>query len=223
MFERKYLLYLILVPALALLVPSVRDRLLDLGAGNEVIQYSRLNSFAWRLLLWKSSMEWMSVANSVFGYGLNSFKQFSPIFFQLAGTTNFGAHNTYIQWFFETGIIGVISAAWMHVWLFVSLKLGVAYDKLRSSLAILMLIAYLFFAFSDNMLDYLSFNWYFWFFIGAACAIAVVYKKDADAEAAAEMEQGGGARSQSVHDSFTSNRGTSHTVLHRGVYDRRPI
>src|SRR5690606_22536865 len=194
------------------------DRLLDLGAGNEVIQYSRLNSFAWRLLLWKSSMEWMSVANSVFGYGLNSFKQFSPIFFQLAGTTNFGAHNTYIQWFFETGIIGVISAAWMHVWLFVSLKLGVAYDKLRSSLAILMLIAYLFFAFSDNMLDYLSFNWYFWFFIGAACAIAVVNKKDADAEAAAEMEQGGGARSQSVHDSFTSNRGTSHTVLHRGVY-----
>jgi O-antigen ligase len=209
MFERKYLLYLVVVPILALLIPSVRDRLLDLGAGNEVAQYARLNSFAWRVLLWKSSMEWMSLTNSVFGYGLNSFKQYSPLFFQLAGTTNFGAHNTYIQWFFETGVIGVICAAWMHFWLFVTLKLGVVYDKLRSSIAIMMVIAYLFFAFSDNMLDYLSFNWYFWFFIGAACAIAVISQKDAEEKAAEAGRNGSSSHVQSMQDSFKSNRSNS--------------
>ena len=39
------------------LVPSVRDRLLDLGQGNEVGRYAELNSFAWRQLLWKTAME----------------------------------------------------------------------------------------------------------------------------------------------------------------------
>jgi hypothetical protein len=30
--------------------------------------------------------------------------------------------------------------------------------------------AYLLVCYSDNMLDYLAFNWYFWFLLGTACA-----------------------------------------------------
>lgn len=205
LFERRYLLYLILLPALALLIPSVRDRLLDLGSGNEYVQYAKLNSFAWRLLLWKSSMEWMSTAHSIAGYGLNSFKHYSPIFFPLAGTTNFGAHNTYIQWFFETGVVGVICAVWLHLRLFFTLKLGIPQGRLRSMIAIAMVIAYLFFAFSDNMLDYLSFNWYFWFFIGAACAIAVMDQNETSVGAGAKNAKEPD-RAQSVQDFFKSNR-----------------
>ncbi len=174
MFERKYLLYLLLAPLLALLIPSVRDRLLDLGSGNEYVQYAKLNSFAWRVLLWKSSLDWMSPANSILGYGLNAFKHYSPVFFPLAGKTNFGAHSTYIQWFFETGIVGVLCSAWMYCRLFFTLDIGAGQARLRSAIAIMLVIAYLFFAFSDNMLDYLAFNWYFWFFIGAACALAML-------------------------------------------------
>jgi O-antigen ligase len=202
LFERKYLLYLILVPALALLVPSVRDRLLDLESGNTYVQYAKLNSFAWRLLLWKSSIEWMSTANALAGYGLNSFKHYSPIFFPLAGTTNFGAHNTYIQWFFETGVVGVICAVWLHFRLLLTLKLGIFQGRMRSMVAIAMVVAYLFFAFSDNMLDYLSFNWYFWFFIGAACALAVLDQN----EIAAEVCGTGPTQPQSIQGAFKSNR-----------------
>ncbi|HEY8117842.1 MAG TPA: O-antigen ligase family protein [Methylophilaceae bacterium] len=173
LFERKYLLYLLFAPLLALLVPSIRDRLLDLGSGNEYVQYAKLNSFAWRLLLWKSAFEWITPQNAVFGYGLNAFKYYSPDFFPLAGKTNFGAHSTYVQWFFETGVVGVLSSAWMHMRLLFTLKLGLRQHKLRTAIAIMLVFAYLFFAFSDNLLDYLAFNWYFWFFIGSACALSM--------------------------------------------------
>jgi hypothetical protein len=34
-----------------------------------------------------------------------------------------------------------------------------------------LLAAYLLISMSDNILGYLVFNWYFWFLIGASCAI----------------------------------------------------
>lgn len=184
-FERKYLVYLLLSPLLALLIPSVRDRLLDLGSGNEYVQYAKLNSFAWRQLLWKTAMEWMSWSQSVFGYGLNSFKHYSPTFFPLAGGIHWGAHSTYVQWFFETGVVGVLASVWMYLRLFFTLKLGAKEDWLGTLIVITLLIEYLFFAFSDNMLDYLAFNWYYWFFIGAACALALLPKAEPQPEAPA--------------------------------------
>jgi putative inorganic carbon (HCO3(-)) transporter len=172
-FQQRYLLYLLFAPLVALLIPTVRDRLMDLGQGNEMGRYTELNSFAWRQLLWKHALEWMAISKSAFGYGLNSFKYFSPTFFPLAGGTNFGAHSTYVQWYFETGVIGVLAAAWMYVRLFFTLLLGIRQNRLGTIIVITLLIEYLFFAFSDNMLDYLAFNWYYWFFMGAACAMAL--------------------------------------------------
>jgi O-antigen ligase len=173
-FQRRYLLYLVLAPLAAMLIPSVRDRLLDLGSGNDYVRYAQLNSFAWRLMLWESSIEWMNKVKSVFGYGLNSFKYYSPTFFPLAGNTHFGAHSTYVQWYFEAGLVGILSAIWMYARLLFTLKLGSKQDRLRTVIAITLVIEYLFFAFSDNMLDYLAFNWYFWFFMGAACAVTML-------------------------------------------------
>lgn len=207
MFERKYLLYLLLTSLLALLIPSVRDRLLDLGSGNEYVLYAKLNSFAWRVLLWKSSLDWMSPVNSIFGYGLNAFKHYSPVFFPLAGNTNFGAHSTYVQWFFETGIVGVICSAWMYFRLFFTLKIGVGQVRLRTVITIALVIAYLFFAFSDNILDYLAFNWYFWFFIGAACALAMLRPAEIQEDA---QEQSGITMNKSLaaqnHSFLKGNR-----------------
>ena len=174
LFERKYLVYLLFAPLLGLLIPSVRDRILDLGQGNEYVQYAHLNSFAWRVLMWQSAVEWMDKAKYLFGYGLNSFKYYSPVFFPLAGTTNFGAHSTYVQWLFEAGVVGVLAAAWMHVRLFFTLLAGWLRDRLRAVISITLVVEYLFFAFSDNMIDYLAFNWYFWFFLGMACAVTML-------------------------------------------------
>jgi len=182
-FERRYLLYLAAAPLLALLIPSVRDRLLDLASGNEYVQYAKLNSFAWRQLLWKSGLQWMSGAQSVFGYGLDAFKHYSPVFFPLAGRVQWGAHSTFVQWYFEAGVVGVLSAAWMYLRLFFTLRLGAKADRLGTLIVITLLIEYLFFAFSDNMLDYLAFNWYYWFFIGAACALAMLRHAGQSAQA----------------------------------------
>lgn len=202
-FQQRYLLYLVLAPLLALLVPSVRDRLLDLGQGNEVGRYSELNSFAWRQLLWKTAMEWMAISKSVFGYGLNSFKHYSPIFFPLAGGTHWGAHSTYVQWFFETGVVGVLASAWMYVRLFFTLKLGIKENRLSTIIVITLLIEYLFFAFSDNMLDYLAFNWYYWFFIGAACAMAM---RSRAAQALTRQYEQGWSVHEPDHNFLKSNR-----------------
>ncbi|CAG0978681.1 hypothetical protein MTYP_01633 [Methylophilaceae bacterium] len=197
MFERRYLLYLLLAPLLALMMPSVRDRLLDLGSGNEYVQYARLNSFAWRLLLWESALDWMSPVKVAFGYGLNAFKHYSPVFFPLAGNTNFGAHSTYVQWFFETGAVGVLASAWMYLRLFFTLQAGFRQNRLHAVITITLLVEYLFFAFSDNMLDYLSFNWYFWFFIGSAVALTMASKAEEKPE---------------THHKPTSTGGMSHAI-----------
>ena len=203
LFERKYLLYLLAAPLAALLIPSVRDRLADLGQGNEVKRYAELNSFAWRQLMWKSALEWMSISKSAFGYGLNSFKHYSPIFFPLAGGTHWGAHSTYVQWYFETGVMGVLCTAWMYIRLFFTLLLGTKENKLGTVIVITLLIEYLFFAFSDNMLDYLAFNWYYWFFIGAACARAL---QSAAARQAGIQAEAGWSQYTPEHNFLRSNR-----------------
>jgi O-antigen ligase len=204
LFERKYLVYLIFAPLIGLLIPSVRDRILDLGQGNEYVQYAHLNSFAWRVLMWQSAIEWMDKAKYLFGYGLNSFKYYSPVFFPLAGTTNFGAHSTYVQWLFEAGIVGVLAAAWMHIRLFFTLLAGWMRARLRVVISITLVIEYLFFAFSDNMIDYLAFNWYFWFFLGMGCAVAML-PPEPDQQQQAEANMNPYARNRTA-SFFRSNR-----------------
>ena len=203
LFERKYLLYLLFAPLVGLLIPSVRDRILDLGQGNEYVQYAHLNSFAWRVLMWQSALEWMDKSRYLFGYGLNAFKYYSPVFFPLAGTTNFGAHSTYVQWLFETGVVGVLTATWMHLRLFATLLAGWLRDRLRAVIAVTLVIEYLFFAFSDNMLDYLAFNWYFWFFLGMACAVTML---PPEPEAPAMTPEANPYRRSRTSHFFRSNR-----------------
>lgn len=170
-FERRYLLYLILIPLLALLIPSVRDRVLDLGAGNEVVQYAKLNSFAWRVYIWESGLKWMRPEHYLLGYGIDSFQHYSPTFFPLAGKTNFGAHNLYVQWIFELGALGLLAYLWLFGRLLWLLRKMLPIDKLGGFILIALVIQYLMVSFSDNMAAYLVFNWYFWFVAGSACAV----------------------------------------------------
>src|SRR5258706_1704139 len=176
-FERRYLAYLVLVPILALLIPGIRDRLLDLGTGNEYVQYAQLNSFAWRRMIWESGLKWMEPERYVLGYGIDSFKYYAPIFFPLAGNVNFGAHNVYVQWLFEVGTIGLLAYLWLFGRLLWVLRLLAPMDKLAAFVSIALIIEYLTISFSDNMFSYLAFNWYFWFILGAACAVVVVEKR----------------------------------------------
>lgn len=170
--ERRYLVYLLLAPALAMLVPEFRDRVLDLGQGNAVVQYAKLNSFAWRQLIWTSGLEWMEPLRYLAGYGNHAFFVHSIDFFPLAGGRNLGAHSVYVQLFFDLGVLGVAAFVWLF-WAAAGLmRPTLRLDRRAGVVFGALLVSYLVVAASDNLLGYLVFNWYFWFTIGAVCAAA---------------------------------------------------
>ena len=169
--ERRFLIYLAVAPMLAMLVPEVRDRILDLGQGNAVVQYARLNSFAWRKLIWVDGLTWMQPSHYLLGYGFSAFIYYSPTFFSMAGGHAFGAHSVFVQLFFELGIAGLCAYLWMFWRSFRMLIPIKADDRMAAVLFGALVSVYLVVSSSDNMLGYLVFNWYFWFLIGMVCAL----------------------------------------------------
>lgn len=165
-FERRYLVYLLIAGLASFAIPEIRDRIADLGQGNEVVQYAKLNSFAWRKQIWYDGLAWMESAHYIFGYGLNSFKELSPQFFRLSGGINFGAHSIWVQLFFETGLFGFLSFAWCLI-AFAMFSVDIAREDKLAKFAVLGLLAgFALLGFSDNMLDYLVSNQYLWFVVG---------------------------------------------------------
>lgn len=175
LFERRYLAYMLVAALLALAIPDVRDRVLDLGAGNEVKLYAKLNSFAWRLYIWESGLNWMQPSRYLLGYGIESFQFYSPTFFPLAGETHFGAHSMYVQWLFELGALGLLSCLWLYARVLWTVKRLMPFNRLGAFVLIVMILQYLIVSASDNMAAYLTFNWYFWFVLGSGCAMLVAH------------------------------------------------
>jgi len=176
-YERKFLIIVLAAPMFALLIPDVQERILDLQKGSDFGAggYGRLNSYEWRKMIWTSAINWMSKSHYLFGYGLSSFIHYTPEFaranaFQMS-KTEINAHSVYVQLFFELGIVGVTSFFYL---IFAHLKtLLTIYkrDKLLIFTVIVLLVEFLFEAYSDNMLDYLVFDWYLWFAVGLALGL----------------------------------------------------
>lgn len=177
-YERKYLLYISLAPVVAFMIPEVRDRLLDLGQGNEVINYSKLNSYAWRKLIWHDGLSFMSPSHYFFGYGIEAFKERSIDFFTMSGGVKMGAHSVYVQLLFETGALGVAAYIWLHVKTATLLIPFYEKNKLMIFSMIMLLIEFAFEAYADNMLSYLSYIWYMWFVLGAVYAVSTLKIKE---------------------------------------------
>jgi len=169
--ERKMLPWVLLAGLLALCVPEVRDRITDLATGNTHVMYQRLNSYAWRKLVWTSSLSYMTADHYILGYGRASFEYFSNIFFPLANGESPAAHSVYIQLLFESGIVGVLSFVWL---LFSTAKRVLKLykiDRIEAFLITMTIVQYALACYSDNMLDYLVFNWYFWFVAGLGTSL----------------------------------------------------
>jgi hypothetical protein len=172
LFERRYLVYMVVLGASAMMIPGVSDRFSDLEQGNTVTTYANLNSFAWRVYLWQSALNWMRPATYIFGNGFQSFKELSPVFFPLAGRTNFGAHSVYVQLLFDLGAAGLLGFCWLYFKVIKALTQLVKFDALAAFSLIVVVANFLICCFSDNMLDYLSYAWYLWFAVGAGCSLA---------------------------------------------------
>ena len=173
-FERKYLLYLLLLPLAAVLIPAVGDRLVDLTQGNDTGRYAKLNSFAWRLSLWDSAISWMEPVRMIYGYGLDGFGHFSQTFFAKAGERKWDAHSVYVQFLFDMGILGVGAYLWLYGRALMLLRPLLRIERLTGFLMMAIVVQYVIVAFSDNLFGYLVFNWYFWFTVGSACSLALL-------------------------------------------------
>lgn len=172
LFERRYLAYLTLAGVAALFVPAVQERLLDLGAASPFDPYARLNSFAWRQLIWEDGLRWMETVRYAFGYGVSAFLHYSPGFFSMSGGTRFGAHNVYVQLFFDLGVVGLMAYLALLWGLFRMIRRVASEDRLGAFVASALIVQYAIISGSDNMLSYLAYNWYVWFIAGAAVAVA---------------------------------------------------
>lgn len=180
--ERKFLIYVFIAPFLALLVPDIQDRLLDLTKNSDygATGFGRLNSYAWRLKIWHDSIAWMTPAHYLGGYGLAAFVHHSMDFgmanaFQKA-TFEINAHNIVIQTFFNLGLLGLLSFIYLIYTPCRALFNLYIHNKLLAVTAFVVFVQFLMQGYSDNIWDYLIFEWYFWFFIGITLAYAGIVR-----------------------------------------------
>jgi O-antigen ligase len=170
-FERRYLLYIFALCCLALLIEPIRDRIIDLNAPEVETSQTRLDSFRWRVELWASGLGWMDIKNYLFGYGIGAFSEYAPVFYDKSDGIHWDAHNVYVQWFFDVGLVGLVCYTWIHCRILYLLRRLAKIDQILGFVVPLTVISYLTVSFSDNMMFYLAFNWYYWFFLGAASAL----------------------------------------------------
>lgn len=181
--ERKFLIIVFTVPFLGLMIPEVQERVIDLTQGNNFgsTGYERLNSFAWRLQIWQDSIAWMEKSHYLFGYGVASFLNFSQDFAMANAfqTQDFdiNAHNIYVQNFFELGVFGLIALLYLffsYIRTFLHLY---KFEPLIIFFVMAIFAQILLQGFTDNLLDYLTVQWYMWFFIGISLSYVIKFKR----------------------------------------------
>lgn len=167
MFSRKVLIWMVVGLLAASLLPAVQERVIDLFTGNEVVQYAKLNSFAWRQFIWESGLKWMSPSHYLLGYGTGGFYRYSTEFFPLSGGYHFGAHNVYVERFFDGGLVAVAAFAVFFVMQLTKAVKLLQYDHFTALIYLSLILSYLTLNASDNVVDYLAYNWYYWVVAGA--------------------------------------------------------
>ena len=174
--ERKYLLIGFGCVCLALLVPSIHERIFDIFNGSNVDDainqgYGKLNSFAWRVVVWSSSWEHI-LQKPFFGHGYDTFSYYFLSFFPLGETKGFDAHNMYVQLVFDMGFLGLLGLLILFGCIFKRLCKYCSYDKSGGCLLLGLFVSFLATGYSDNIMFYLSYNWYFWLVMGLFCMLA---------------------------------------------------
>jgi O-antigen ligase len=174
--DKRVLVAMLALPVLALAVPDIRDRLTALTSGNQYVGWvQHVNPYAWRKILWTKAFP-MILQRPLFGHGLYSFPYYSPTFFPLEKTRGVDAHNVYIQLLFETGVAGLAAYLWIFWRKFLWLRRYWAFDKRGLTMAAAMMGAYLITCYSDNLLEYVSYGWCYWFTAGLIFADLSQYR-----------------------------------------------
>ncbi|SON52787.1 O-antigen ligase family protein [Vibrio tapetis] len=167
--ERRYLYYLTAAVFVALMVPAVQERVMDVFTSGTSIESledgEALNSYAWRLVVWAASWDYI-LAKPLFGHGYDTFSYYFLDFFPLEESRGFDAHNTYVQLVFDMGFLGLAGYLIIFIAIFRRLFAYFHDDKQGATIIIGLATSYLVVGYSDNILFYLSYNWYFWLVMG---------------------------------------------------------
>ncbi|WP_167858586.1 O-antigen ligase family protein [Methylobacterium nonmethylotrophicum] len=170
-FDRRVLLAFLGLPLVLLAMPDITERLADLQQGNTTDAYERMNSYAFRMLLWQGAMTWFW-ERPLFGWGLSSFPHYVAQFFPLPlENDSIESHSVYVQLLFETGLIGLLAYLWLYARAVAAVWGLIARGASWAWMPLAMTAGYLSMAYSDNMLYYLVPTWYMWFVLGGACAV----------------------------------------------------
>lgn len=172
-FERKLIPLLILGGAIALTLPPVRERLFDLKDQRDYLIYAKLDSYAWRKLIWTQGLHYLHTSQYVLGKGVMSFFDDSLHFFTLAGGEKRYPHSIYVQLIYENGLIGL--GIYLGLLATITLKFMRALKHNRSVAVTGVMLTFLYatVCYSDNVLDYLVFNIYIWITLGALYYVAL--------------------------------------------------
>ncbi len=183
MVERRYLLYISIISVLALMIPSVHERIIDLFSGGSIdnIAEEGLNSLAWREIVWLASLDYI-LDKPIMGHGYDTFSYYSLEFTPLEGASGFDAHNVYVQIAFDMGFLGLLAYLIIFAGILIRLFKLIGYDKKGGVVLLGLLLSYLLVGFSDNMLFYLSYNWYFWFLMGVFYYLPPQLARETDAK-----------------------------------------
>jgi O-antigen ligase len=170
--DRRVLVAVLVAVPVAFAIPAVSERIMNLMSDNDYIGGPGLvlNSYAWRKLMWEGAFVYIW-QQPIFGYGLHSFGFYSVEFFpgDFPGRWGPGAHNDYIQILFETGLVGLIAFLWIFWRCFTWLVTRWRFDRRGVLAAATIMMAYLICSYSDNLLEYLPYQWEFWFPFGVIC------------------------------------------------------
>ena len=176
MFLKRWLLIAVPLLPLVLLIPSISSRLSDLSddsysASTEQVTTGAvvLNSYAWRQMLWSYAIADTENAR-ILGKGAGSFRHNGPSFFPLQGKDEsvggVDAHSGYIQSLYELGVVGLICYILVYMGL-----IPFVFWASRDVMGVMIssfIVANMMFNYSDNVLYYLSYNWYVWAILGSA-------------------------------------------------------
>jgi len=179
--ERKLVPLLLLAGLASLLLPEVRERISELSTGNSGMYYQPLNSFAWRKEMWLAALQFMEPAHYLYGYGKDSYEFYSRYFYPLANDVGPPAHNVYMQVFFDGGLLGLAGFVWLLVSTGALATRVLQTDRQEGFLLVMLVVEFALVSVSDNMLDYLVFNWYLWFVLGAGISLHLAQRSGSEA------------------------------------------
>ena len=183
-----WLLAVLPAPFLALAIPSVYERVVEVAQPKAELSYEYVMATArgdtdaesavvtdsgkWRMFLWQAA--WPVILESpLLGHGASSFLPSSQKFFPLNAAGGSGAHNIYVQILFEQGVVGLLAYFWLIVGV---CSLSILHWRRNPGVAIFIVMLIICFgvaSFSDNMLYYLIVQIYIWFISGHALGTLV--------------------------------------------------